>query len=108
MRITKSSRRYPLLNDESWVRQRYEAGKKTIEEIANEVGCSTVLVLHAMRRFGIESRKRRDAQLGRPKVAARDFPDLYNREWLLARISEGKSGTDIADLLKCSITLVCR
>lgn len=110
MRLSKKSIHFPKLNDEAWVRDCYETRGMTMKEIAHAAGgCSAALVLHAMRRFGIDSRKGKKA-IGHRKGggAPQEFPQLRNREWLQARRDEGMSATEIARLLGCSFSLACR
>lgn len=108
MRQVKSSRDYPLLNDEGWVRQRYEVEEKIMKEVAELAGgCSVALVLHALRRFGIKSRKGKAALRGK-KTKLPSFPELYDRAWLAERRAQGLSGTAIAGLLGCSVAAACK
>lgn len=45
--------KYPQLGDEKWMREMIEPGKKSLRDIAKEVGCSYGGVVYATRKFGI-------------------------------------------------------
>lgn len=49
--------RFPQLRDEVWLRQRYEAERKSTTVIAAEIGCSAKLVSEALHALGITARR---------------------------------------------------
>lgn len=66
---------YPELYNESWVEEQYIEEKHTLEEIAEELGCTATAVMNALKRFGIETR-------GRGDYATRDQEGIhYGENW---------------------------
>lgn len=94
----KSTSKYPELNDEAWLRARYEDEGLTRKQVGELLGCSATAVLTAMRRHGIKSRS-----AGRAKI----FQELESRDWLVDHYVERfKTSDQIADELGCSSALV--
>jgi hypothetical protein len=76
--------RYAELQDEHWLRQKYELEGRTTYAIAAELGCSDATVSRALRRFGIQGR------LGRP--AAVKPAEVYGLLTVLSELAERDRG----------------
>jgi hypothetical protein len=76
--------RYAELQDEHWLRQKYELEGRTAYAIAAELGCSDATVSRALRRFGIQGR------LGRP--AAVKPAEFYGLLTVLSELAERDRG----------------
>lgn len=61
----------PKLHDSEWLKEQYVDGNRTLESIAQELGCNKGTVGRALRSFGIKSRKRTSK-----------FPQLADYNWL--------------------------
>lgn len=48
---------YPELRNKTWLEKEYVANKRTVRSIANELGCSTAIVLKSLEFFGITRRR---------------------------------------------------
>jgi hypothetical protein len=76
--------RYAELQDEHWLRQKYELEGRTTYAIAAELGCRDATVSRALRRFGIHGR------LGRP--AAVKPGEVYGLLTVLSERAERDRG----------------
>lgn len=72
--------KYAELQDEAWLRQRYETELLHYSEMAKILGCTKEAVAYSLKKFGIEIR---------PPVLKRVI-QLEDRDWLYARYVEEK------------------
>lgn len=86
-----------LWYDESWLRARYLGDNLSIRQVASLAGCSHVMVLRQMKKFGITARDMGDAiRLHHGNI------DLYrDGGWLQEQISSGSSCGQIA--VRCNV-----
>ncbi len=88
MRAAHERRRgenYPLLNDAARLREEYEAKRRTIADIASELGCATGTVVHALKRLGIQARTPGVTRKIRGTEKQSNIPQLRDKEWLTER-----------------------
>ena len=83
--------KYEQLNNSEWVQEQYNSLKRTISEIASEVGCDSGSVRHALKRIGIPIRKNIK------------YPQLHDEMWLRSKYEQEHLTTaEIAALIGCS------
>lgn len=87
-----------LLKNADWLQTQYWGKKRSMGEIAAEVGCSRNAVSNALDRHGIEKRENINPQARKVLSDAETLRELY--------VEEHKSQSDIADELGCSQTTV--
>ena len=76
----------PQLNDKGWLTTEYVTKLRTLESIAEEIGCNKATVGKALRKHGIQARKRTSK-----------YPQLADHDWLYnAYIVEKRGMNDIA------------
>jgi len=91
---TSSNHKYPLLYDEDWLCEKYLNERLSGSAIAEKIGCSNVSVYNALERYGVERRT---------KTKTYQYPELYDREWLLDQyVEQFKDAKEIASELGCS------
>jgi transposase len=96
---TSRRRAYPQLYEAGWLAKRLRA-RRSLQQIAAEVGCSTGAVRTAVRFLEITNRR---------GYAERHFPQLDNHSWLRRRyLDEGKSSAAIAAEVGCGSGCVLR
>lgn len=84
------------LTDKEWLRNKYIDEGKSGQEIADEIGVSKYSVYRALKRHGIDTRKRTSK-----------YPILMDREWLHDQyIIQEKSMKIIAEEVGCSVGVV--
>lgn len=94
-----SERRVNVNNlwDKDWMRKKYTKEKKTVKEIAKELGASVSTVHRALGRLGIDARdpSSRNALSANKKYGERKY---NNEDWLRHQyLKQGKSAREIAD-----------
>ena len=95
MRKIKGQSIYSDLNNERWVRQKYEVEELTTYEIADTVGCCQWAVVSALHRFSIAPRKRFV------------YKELQDEEWLHQKYDiEELSAEKIAQIVGCGAATV--
>jgi DNA-binding CsgD family transcriptional regulator len=83
--------RFSLLNDKSWLEQRYVVEHKSSEQIAKEIGCNGGNVIAWLKRYGI---KRRDnVEASKYVEHFSSYEELNNRNWLEKKYVDEKLGT---------------
>lgn len=88
----------PSITDVDWLRQRYEVEQATLDEIAQQVGCSISTVSRTLRRLGIDTIPAGTKRAARGNSAPGSyFEQLRNREWLAESVTAGRSLKSIAD-----------
>lgn len=86
------------LNDKQWLAQEYEANKRELKEIAEEIGCTAQAVRYALKKFDIKVR-----------AAKKKYPELYNLVWMREHYETRQLSTpDIAKVLGCDSTTVSK
>ena len=60
LKVRQASMRHPQLNDKAWLVYQYITLKKNTVQIAEEVGCVTSTVFHALKVFNIPRRSRKE------------------------------------------------
>lgn len=80
------------LDDGESLRRAYVEERRSLSAIAAMAGCSYATVRRALLRHGIEIRRSGPAPI----------ESLRDKRWLQARVSEGRSAKEIADLLGCA------
>lgn len=85
----------PILRQRDWLYDQYVTQKKTMHQIAEDLGCSNSTVSNWLRHHNIHIRDRSEAQ-GLPQI-------LRQRDWLEDQyVAQRKSAAQIADELGCS------
>lgn len=88
---------HPKLLDREWLVETYITKKRTMDEIASEIGASRSAVARALRRNGIDRRK-----------TISSHPLLNDKEWLVdAYVNQKLSTTEIARLAGSTDGNVC-
>jgi hypothetical protein len=106
LRGTTSRRRFALLGNGEWLRKRYTDDARSQSEIAEEVGCTIVAVLKAMRQHGITPRKPGAIRFGRHPRGT--MLALHDVEWLRVQREQGRSREDIAAELGCTVETLAK
>lgn len=88
---------YERLRDAAWLRNEYERKGRTQNEIADEVGCHAVTVLHAMKRAGIKARR----HIPKRSFWDRRYPSLEDGA-ALAEWYKGMTIVEVAEKIGCS------
>ncbi len=121
------SKKYPLLDNEEWLRKRYQEEKLSAKEIGKQVGCSKCPVLDALKHFNIAIRTNSEAHKGKGgekhpwygrhhteetkrklSKKARKYFVLEDKDWLYQKYwIEGFFTTEIAKTIGCATSTVC-
>lgn len=101
-------RGYAQLADVVWLRSQYLDQSRTLEEIANVVGCTRSAAYLALIRHGIPVRTATESRNIRGTTRHEAvFPQLRDVDWLRTRyIDDGLNGEEIAALIGSSRTAV--
>ncbi|MCK4731300.1 MAG: hypothetical protein KAT65_02480 [Methanophagales archaeon] len=94
-----SKSRYPLLNNEQWLRGKYWGEELNSNQVAEIVGCSDKSVLRALKRLNIPLHK---------DECKSKYWQLNDEQWLFQRYwVEGQYSNQIADIIGCDESSVC-
>ena len=100
---------HPRLRDAEWLTDRYETQRKTVAEMAVELGVSTATIGRAMKRHNIAVRSPQESRLTRGTIRRSAFPQLLDSMWLRDRYSKEEMSTEeIGAAIGCSSALVLR
>ena len=105
--VRSGRNRPPLLEDARWLRARYETDGLTVGQVAVLAGAAQSSVTDAMRRHGIEARKRKKVTPGGPPGAHRTAssltPEMNDPVWLRARYeTDGLTTRQVGELVGVS------
>lgn len=106
-------RAIPELQDKNLLFELYINRNKSANTISNIFGCSKKSVLSALKKHGIQvkgpSERLKTKEKKTQTTESRKFEELWDCDWLFEKyIHEGLSSCDIAKLLGCNHTSVCR
>lgn len=88
-----AKRYFALLQDKDWLTEQYIEKQRTYQNIADEIGCTKFGVYHAIKRFGIQSRKHTSK-----------FPQLNDKEWVRQKYEDERLSTkQIAELVGSTV-----
>lgn len=83
---------YEQLKDKNWLKEQYVDSLRSLQDMANEVGCHKATVARALKRNGIERRKRTSK-----------YPLLNDKAWLKkVYVEDGRTIQSIADEIGCA------
>lgn len=101
--------KWPLLEDEQWLRKAYLEDNHSVGEVAKLAVCSYFSALSALERFGIERRTPANTKVVRKTRSGPDprFPRLHDEQWMRHKyVDENMTLEEIAKELGCVIGVV--
>lgn len=73
--------KYKQLTDHVWLKEEYSEKRRSIKEIAAEIGCSSWSVANVLKHLGIPRRKTGEQRTG--QIRKSKYPELNNKAWLI-------------------------